>query len=235
MLLECCVDTLASARAAALGGADRLELCARLDIGGITPGATTLDAALAELAIPVFPMVRPRGGDFCYSGEEIAAMISELRRLRGSGVPGAVVGALSATGDVDRDTMARCRDAAGPHMQLTFHRAFDAARDPAAALDTLIELGFSRILTSGQRDTAWDGRDLIAELVRQATGRIVVMAGGKVTAEKAATLARVTSVSEVHFRTADGEKVRAVREALRRGQSPDDESAAVPAVSVRLR
>lgn len=219
MLLECCVDTLASARAAALGGADRIELCANLAVGGTTPDTVTLDSALAQLVIPIFPMVRPRGGDFCYSDEQITAMIAELRRLRDIGLPGAVVGALTGIGDIDRDAMARCRDAAGA-MQLTFHRAFDAVRDPAAALDTLIELGFSRILTSGQRDTAWDGRELIAELVQQAAGRIVVMAGGKVTAENAAELARVTGVSELHFRTVDADKVRAIRKAV--GRTPID-------------
>ncbi len=217
MLVECCVDSRVSAHAATRGGADRIELCARLDIGGITPDPAMRDAALAELSIPVFPMVRPRGGDFRYARDDIGAMVTELRRLREIGAQGAVVGALTATGDVDRDAMARCRDAAGTDMQLTFHRAFDDARDPFEALETLIALGFARLLTSGQRATAWDGRVLVAELVQQAAGRIVVMAGGKVTAENAAELARATGVSELHFRTVDADKVRAIREALGRG------------------
>jgi copper homeostasis protein len=127
-----------------------------------------------------------------------------------------VIGALTRDGSVDRDTTARLRDAAGP-MDLTFHKAFDAVRDQAAALETLVELGIARVLTSGGAPTAWEGRDTLAALARQAAGRIVVMPGGGIVAAHAAELVAVTGATEIHLRATDGVRFGAVvREVHRR-------------------
>lgn len=199
MLIEACVDTLSSALNAERGGADRVELCDNLADAGTTPSHGALLLALEQLAIPVFPIIRPRGGGFVYGKDDAAVTIADLRHARDLGAPGAVIGALTAAGDVDERLVGALRDEA-PEMQLTFHRAFDACRDPAAALRTLIRLDVNRLLTSGQAATAWEGRTLIAAMVRQAGGRIVIMAGGDIDERNAADLVRETGVAEIHVR-----------------------------------
>jgi copper homeostasis protein len=199
LLLEACVDTLTSALGAEAGGADRVELCADLADAGTTPSHGTLQLALERLGIPVFPMIRPRGGGFVCSDDDRAVMRADLRHARELGAPGAAVGALTPDGDPDAAFAAALRDD-GRGMQLTFHRAFDACRDPHGALDTLIRLGFDRVLTSGQQPTAWDGRELLAELVAAARGRITILAGGGVDETNAAELVAATGVSELHVR-----------------------------------
>ncbi|MGH7523951.1 MAG: copper homeostasis protein CutC [Gemmatimonadales bacterium] len=199
MLLEACVDTLASAIRAEAGGADRLELCADLADAGTTPSHGVLEAALERLGIPVFPMIRARGGGFVCNDDDRAVMRSDLRHARELGAPGAVVGVLTMDGDVDSEFAATLRDDARC-MQLTFHRAFDVCRDPGAGLETLIRLGFDRVLTSGQQATAWDGRGLLSELVDQAAGRITILAGGGIDETNVAALVAATGVAEVHVR-----------------------------------
>lgn len=199
MLIEACVDTVASARQAEAGGADRIELCDNLADGGTTPSHATIATALAAVAIPVFPIIRPRGGGFVYSEEELAITAADLLHARDLGAPGAVIGALTSTGEVDRPTIGALRDLA-PDLQLTFHRAFDVCRDPHSALEALIAVGIDRILTSGQRATAWEGRALLADLVRQAGERIVIMAGGDVDESNAVALVQATGVTELHVR-----------------------------------
>ncbi|MGH7592422.1 MAG: copper homeostasis protein CutC [Gemmatimonadales bacterium] len=199
MLLEACVDTLTSALRAEAGGADRIELCADLADAGTTPSHGVLQLALERLGIPIFPMIRARGGGFVCGDDDRAVMRADLRHARQLGAPGAVVGALTPAGDVDADFAATLRDDARG-MQLTFHRAFDVCRDPRTALDALIRLGFDRVLTSGQAAAAWEGRRLLSELVSQATGRITVMAGGGITEANIADLIAATGVREVHVR-----------------------------------
>lgn len=177
----------------------------------MTPGFDALARALA-LPIPVFPMIRPRGGGFIFHPGEVDAMAGALERVRALGAHGAVIGALTEAGDIDRDTVMRLRDAAGPTMQLTFHRAFDQVAGRLSNVEVLIDLGVDRILTSGGAPTAWEGRDQLARLVGQARGRIVIMAGGKVTPDNAAALVRATGVRELHFRTTGAAKVGTVRE-----------------------
>ena len=201
LLIEACVDTLTSALNAEGGGADRVELCDNLADAGTTPSHGTLLLALEQLTIPVFPIIRPRGGGFVYDAADAAVTVADLRHARDLGAPGAVIGALTADGDVDDRLVGALRDTA-PDLQLTFHRAFDACRDPAAALEALIKLGINRVLTSGQAATAWEGRELIAALVRQAAGRITILAGGGVNEENAAELVRLTGVTELHVRGA---------------------------------
>lgn len=201
MIIEACVDTLASALNAERGGADRVELCDNLADAGTTPSHGTLRLALEQLTIQVFPIIRPRGGGFVYDEHDVAVMRADLAHARDLGAPGAVIGAVTPDGDVHEDLTATLR-ADAPGMQLTFHRAFDVCRDPHAALDTLIRLGINRVLTSGQAASAWDGRELIAELVRQANGRIVLMPGGGVSETNVAELMRVSGAAEFHVRGA---------------------------------
>lgn len=199
MLIEACVDDPLSARNAVAGGAGRLELCDNLGDGGTTPSHGIMAELLETASVPVFPIIRLRGGGFRYGPEELRAMQRDAMHFAEMGVPGLVFGALNDRGEVDRDAVCRIRDAA-PDASFTFHRAFDTCRDPYVALETLIELGVARILTSGQRARAWEGRELIAELVRRADGRIVVMAGGGISEGDVAELVRTTGVQEVHVR-----------------------------------
>lgn len=199
MLLEVCVDTLQSAVNAEHGGADRVELCADLADAGTTPSHGTLQLALDRLRIPVFPMIRSRGGGFVCSDDDQAVMRADLRHARELGAPGAVVGALTPDGEVDIAFAAALRHDAR-NMQLTFHRAFDVCLDPHAALDVLIRLGFDRVLTSGQEPTAWEGRDLLAKLVAAAGGRITILAGGGIDETNVTGVVAATGVREVHVR-----------------------------------
>jgi copper homeostasis protein len=199
MLLEACVDTLQSAINAERGGADRVELCADLADAGTTPSHATLLLALERLHIPVFPIIRPRGGGFVYADADIEVMRADLRHARDLGATGAVVGALTQAGEIAADVVALLRGDA-PDMQLTFHRAFDASTDAGRSLETLIRLGIDRVLTSGQRATAWEGREVLAALLRQAAGRIAIVAAGGITATNVAALVGATGVTEVHVR-----------------------------------
>lgn len=199
MLIEACIDDPLSARNAVAGGAGRLELCDNLGDGGTTPSHGIVLELLETAGVPVFPIVRLRGGGFRYGPEELRTMARDATHFAEMGVTGMVFGALTDRGEVDRDAVLRIRDAA-PDTAITFHRAFDTCRDPYAALETLVELGVARILTSGQRARAWEGRELIAELVRRAEGRLVVMAGGGVSESDVAELVSTTGVTEVHVR-----------------------------------
>lgn len=199
VLFECCVDSVASAVAAAEGGAGRIELCANLIEGGTTPSAGLVSVCAERVAIPVFVIVRPRGGDFLYDDDELAVMIADIDIAKDAGAAGVVLGVLRANGTIDRDAVRRLLDQGNP-LPVTFHLAFDMTRDLQASLDTLVELGVDRVLTSGGGATALDGADAIAALVRQAGERIVVMAGGGVRAAGVAELVRRTGVREVHAR-----------------------------------
>jgi copper homeostasis protein len=223
MIIEACVDTLTSARNAERGGADRIELCADLADAGTTPSHATLQLALEQLTIPVFPIIRPRGGGFVYDEDDIAVMRADLLHARDLGAPGAVVGCITRDGTVDRALVTTLRDDARD-MALTFHRAFDVCRDSHEALDTLIELGIDRVLTSGQANTAWDGRETIAALVKQAGKRIVILAGGSVDESNAAELVRITGVRELHVRgTQPKTEPGSARTIAFRKHLPDDE------------
>lgn len=197
-LLEVCVDSLDGLDAALAGGAGRIELCSRLDVGGLSPTDELLAAAHARVAgaVPLFVMVRPRAGDFVYSTEELATLRAELeaRRERADGF---VFGVLTRAHAVDRDALAELVRAARPKL-VTFHRAFDLVREPLVELETLIELGVDRVLTSAGAPSAFEGRERLAELVRRARGRIGILPGGGVRAAHAAELVRATGVRELH-------------------------------------
>lgn len=196
-LLEVAANSAASAVAAQLGGADRVELCENLGEGGTTPSHGTLVLAREQLRIPLYVLIRPRPGDFHYDAQEVAIMLRDIAHCRELGCDGVVIGALDVQGNVDA---AVCRElmAAAEGMGVTFHRAIDAAREPLQALETIIELGCERVLTSGGHADAVAGSDVIAAMVRLAAGRIRILAGAGVTASNLVELVRRTGVSEVH-------------------------------------
>ena len=175
-LIEGCVDSYASCAAACRAGADRLELCANLSIGGTTPSSSLFQQVRRDYAVPVNVLIRPRFGDFLYSEPELEEMGEEIRRFRKLGASGVVIGALTPEGELDREALARLIDCAGG-LPVTLHRAFDMTRDPLEALEEAVRLGFRTILTSGQAGDAAAGKDLLRELYARAAGRIDIMAG----------------------------------------------------------
>jgi copper homeostasis protein len=199
ILIEACVDTVHSALAAEAGGADRIELCDNLVEGGTTPSAGMIEECVARLGIPVFVIIRPRGGDFLYTSSDITVMLRDIAHARRLGVAGIVTGALERNATVSGNVMSELLIAASP-LPVTFHRAFDACRDPKRALETLVELGASRVLTAGQAATALQGATAIAASVEQAAGRITIIAGGGVNEDNVAEVVRITGVTEVHVR-----------------------------------
>ncbi|MGA7439590.1 MAG: copper homeostasis protein CutC [Luteibacter sp.] len=196
-LLEVAANSAASAFAAQAGGAGRVELCASLDEGGVTPSHGTLVLAREGLEIPLFVLIRPRAGDFVYEDHEIEAMLDDIMHCRELGCDGVVVGALTPEGEVDTEACLRFLDAA-QDMGVTFHRAFDLVPDQGDTLETLIDLGFERVLTSGGMASAVAGAGRLARLVSQAAQRIVVMPGAGIEPGNIAALRDVTGANEFH-------------------------------------
>ncbi len=222
MLLEVCAYSLSSCRIAREAGADRVELCADPLQGGTTPSWGMLTAAM-ELGLTVFPMIRPRGGDFLYNAEELDVMWRDIRACRELGCPGIVAGAQRSDGSLDVGLMKLIVEEAGP-MAVTCHKVFDRVPDPSSALEELIQAGCARVLTSGLEANALEGARTIKELVSQADGRIVVMPGGGVRSGNIVELNAATGASEYHssaitphslYHTADADEVRALIQALR--------------------
>ena len=197
MRLEVCSYNLTSAIIAQEAGAHRVELCASPEEGGTTPGPGIIRMARQLLQIELYPIIRPRGGDFLYSDEEFQVMLKDIEFCKQEGCNGVVIGMLNMDGTVDKKRSARLVEAAWP-LGVTFHRAFDRAANPFEALEDIIGLGCERILTSGQRPTALEGATLINELVRQADERIVIMPGSGVRSSNIAALAEKTDASEFH-------------------------------------
>jgi copper homeostasis protein len=197
IVLEICVETLAAAVAAERGGADRIELCQDLRAGGVTPSVELLRAARAQLKIPVFAMIRPRGGDFCYSEAEFEHMKREIGAAKAAGMNGAVLGILKRDGTVDVKRTAELVEFAQP-LPVTFHRAFDELLDLPARLEDAISTGAARILTSGGALTAEAGATKLAELVKRAGERVKVLVGGGLHPENIAAVARATQADEFH-------------------------------------
>ncbi len=210
ILVEACVETLEGSLAAEEGGAGRVELCASLDVGGLTPSDSLIRESVRRSSIPVFVLVRPSPGSFVLSEPQLVQLAGQIRRVGDLGAAGIVAGALTPEGTVDPHAVSAVLAAAHP-LPVTFHRAFDEVVDQAAALEVLIRLGVSRVLTSGGAATAAGGASRIRALVDQAAGRIGVLAGGSVRAHNAEALVRETGVTEVHSRTpVDAESVRAL-------------------------
>jgi copper homeostasis protein len=201
VLVEVCTDSVEGALAAEAAGAGRIELCAGLVEGGTTPSAGLISTCVERLRIPVFVMIRPRGGDFLYSDAEVEVASRDIEVARRYGAGGVVLGLLARDGSVDVPRTRLLVDAARP-LAVTFHRAFDVCRDPAAALEALVALGVDRVLTSGQRATAAAGLGRIRDLVRQADGRMTIMAGGGIREENVEAIVRGGGVREIHLRGA---------------------------------
>ncbi|BDA50136.1 Copper homeostasis protein CutC [Coccomyxa sp. Obi] len=197
--VEFCVDSLSAAVQAQRVGATRIELCSGLSEGGLTPSCGLIKAVRAALKIPVHVLIRPRGGDFLYSTQELLVMREDLLTAAELGVNGVVMGMLTQEGDVDAgrlsDFMLLCRSLG---LDFTFHRAFDMTRDKRYALEALITCGVPRLLTSGGAHSALQGSTAIRDLVEQAQGRISIMAGGGVRAKTAELLVSLTGVSSLH-------------------------------------
>ncbi|KZD05428.1 copper homeostasis protein CutC [Thalassospira xiamenensis] len=195
-LLEICVESFDDAMVAARAGADRIEYCAALAVGGVTPSAGAM-ARLRDIPVPCRVMIRPRPGDFIYGASDVAMMKHDIALARDHGAEGIVIGAATPDGRLDRDMLADLLSVAGG-LGATLHRVFDAVPDPFDALEGAIDLGFDRILTSGQQPTAEQGADMIARLITQADGRITVLPGSGITPENAAKLLRTTGAVELH-------------------------------------
>ncbi len=195
--LEICIDSVASAIAAEKGGAQRVELCAALYEGGLTPSIGMIEEVLGRVQIHVMVIIRPRGGDFFYSDQEISIMERDIRRVKKMGVKGVVIGALNESGGLHTAVIERLLEAA-EDLDVTFHRAFDMGNNPYRLLDDLIDLEIPRLLTSGQEANAFEGRKLIAELVRRGGDDISIMAGGGVDEQNVYQLIAETGILEVH-------------------------------------
>lgn len=202
VLVEAAVETPESAIASERSGAGRVELCASLAEGGTTPSAELLGTVTTQIGIPVFVMIRPRGGGFVYSEDEIETMKRDVEIARSHEVAGIVTGALDDNGRVDIATVRALIEAAGG-LPVTFHRAFDAAADLSEALERVIDAGASRVLTSGGANTALEGADTIARLVDQANGRIIIVAGGGIRDNNVRQVIARTGVTEIHARFID--------------------------------
>lgn len=196
-LVEVCVDSVESAIAAEEGGGGRIELCDNLLEGGTTPSAGMIAVACRRLKIPVNVIIRPRGGDFCYSEPEYEVMRHDINTAKQLGAAGIVIGVLLPDGAVDKQRTHALVALARP-MSVTFHRAFDMARDPHASLETLVALGIDRLLTSGQEKSALEGLDLIAALVQKAGERMIVMPGGGIHERNAARIVAQSKAREIH-------------------------------------
>lgn len=243
-ILEACVDSVESALAAKAGGADRLELCGNIIIGGTTPSPCLFQEIRAAADICTHILIRPRFGDFCYTDLEYRVMLREVRSFRRLGADGVVIGILEPDGTLDGKRMKGLMEEA-EGMSVTLHRAFDVCRDPFEAMEQAKELGIRTILTSGQKNHCRDGRELIRELVKREDGKITIMAGSGVDAgtirelqpytgvrafhmsgkrdmesrmeyRKEGVNMGISSVSEFEIVRTDEEKIRQAREALER-------------------
>lgn len=198
MQFEICAINIQSAIAAQAAGAQRIELCMALDAGGLTPSIGLVKAAVKALDIPVHVLIRPREGDFCYSEAELEIMLEDIQHCKTAGAAGVVVGALTPARQLDLPRMLAMKKAAG-NLEITCHRAFDYTLDAAEALEQLIALGYARVLSSGQANSAFEGRFLLQKLVEQAKDRIAVMPGAGINAENIQAIVAVTGAKNFHF------------------------------------
>jgi copper homeostasis protein len=198
MIFEICVDSVAAVRAAEAAGAHRAELCADLLEGGITPSRGMIREARKVPGIELNVMIRPHGGDFLFDEDEFAVMKSDIEIAKAEGADGVVIGLLTAEGEVDAARTRELISLARP-LSITFHRAFDLTPDPFRTLQTLIELGVDRVLTSGQESNVLEGLPLIVELIRRAGDRIIVMPGGGITKRNVDRIVAAAEPREIHF------------------------------------
>jgi copper homeostasis protein len=202
MICEICVDSVAGVRAAKDAGANRVELCAGLIEGGITPSRGMIRQARGIGGIGLHVMIRPRGGDFLFDDDEMSTMLSDIEIAKAEGADGVVIGLLTAEGEVDVARTSELTSLARP-LSVTFHRAFDMTRDPFQAIETLIGLGIDRVLSSGQETTVLEGLPLLAEVISRVGNRIVVMPGGGITSRNVERIVSALAPREIHFASLD--------------------------------
>ena len=197
MIKEVCVESFSEARAAEKRGADRIELCDNLYLGGTTPSYGTIKMAMEKLTIPAFPIIRPRGGDFCYSKEEIEIMKEDIKVCKSLGIKGVVLGVLTSDSKVDFETLKELVALASP-MEVTFHKAIDELENPVEVIDRFVEIGVKRILSSGTKETALEGKDILNAMIKKADNRIIILIAGKVTSDNFEEVAAAVPSSEYH-------------------------------------
>ena len=196
-LKEACVESFFEAKEAEKRGADRIELCDNLSMGGTTPSYGTIKKTLEKLKIPVFPIIRPRGGDFCYSSDEIEIMKEDIKICKSLGAKGVVLGMLTEDKKIDFELVKEFVSLAAP-MEVTFHKAIDELENPIEAIDSLAEAGIKRILSSGTKATALEGADILNKMINKAGDRITIVVAGKVTAENFKEVSEKIVSSEYH-------------------------------------
>ena len=205
MVIEACVENFAEALKAQKNGANRIELCSRLDVDGLTPPEDLIRLTCDELKIPVMVMIRPRPGDFIFSEEEIRQMEKEIEMARRNGAAGVVIGLLTGAGEIDIINTRRLAALAKP-LPVTFHKAVDAMSDPVRGIEQLLGIdGITRVLTSGGQPTAREGASTIRRMIEVAGDKIAIIAAGRVTRENVDEIARLTGASELHGRRIAGE------------------------------
>lgn len=197
MIKEACVESLIDALEAEKRGADRIELCDNLSQGGTTPSYGTIKVALSTLKIPVFPIIRPRGGDFYYTPDEIEVIKEDIKICKSLGAKGVVLGILTADKKIDFKTLAEFMELAKP-MEVTFHKAIDELEDPTLVIDDLINLGVKRILSSGTKPTALEGKDMLNKMIEKAGDRLTIVVAGKVTKEILPEVSSLIPAKEYH-------------------------------------
>ena len=196
-LKEACVESFFEAKEAEKRGADRIELCDNLSMGGTTPSYGTIKKTLEKLKIPVFPIIRPRGGDFCYSSDEIEIMKEDIKICKSLGAKGVVRGMLTEDKKIDFELVKEFVSLAAP-MEVTFHKAIDELENPVEAIDSLAEAGIKRILSSGTKATALEGADILNKMINKAGDRITIVVAGKVTSENFKEVSEKIVSSEYH-------------------------------------
>ena len=197
MIKEACVESFEKALEAQNNGANRIELCENLAVGGTTPSYGTVKVCLEKLDIPIFPMIRARGGNFVYSKDEIEIMKEDIKIFKELGVKGVVLGCLTSDNKIDLELTKKLVNLAYP-MEVTFHKAIDEIQNPLDYIDNLINIGIKRILTSGGKVTALEGKDLINEMIKKSNGRLKIVVAGKVTKENLNELSNLISANEFH-------------------------------------
>ena len=197
MIKEACVESFEKALEAQNNGANRIELCENLAVGGTTPSYGTVKVCLKKLDIPIFPMIRARGGNFIYSKDEIEIMKEDIKIFKELGVKGVVLGCLTSDNKIDLELTKKLVNLAYP-MEVTFHKAIDEIQNPLDYIDNLINIGIKRILTSGGKATALEGKDLINEMIKKSNGRLKIVVAGKVTKENLNGLSNLISANEFH-------------------------------------
>ena len=197
MIKEACVESLVDAIEAEKKGADRIELCDNLSQGGTTPSYGTIKVALSTLKIPVFPIIRPRGGDFYYTPAEIEVIKEDIKVCKSLGAKGVVLGLLTKDKKIDFEVLSQLVELAKP-MEVTFHKAIDELEDPTLVIDDLINLGVKRILSSGTKPTALEGKDMLNKMIEKAGDRLTIVVAGKVTKEILPEVSNLIPAKEYH-------------------------------------